>query len=76
MQTIINDRFTRESLEIELNKYFLQNQEVCSMCSVNIQVEYKAEPNIFIEIDLIGYYGQENCTLASLPTNLTMNGYE
>lgn len=76
MQTIINDGFTRESLENELNKYFLQNQEVCRMCSKDMKLQYKTEPNIFIEIDLMGYYGQENCTLASLPTNITMNGYE
>jgi len=30
-----------------------------------MQVQYKTEPNIFIEIDLMGYYGQENCTLSS-----------
>jgi len=34
LQTIINDGFTRGSLDTELNKYFLQNQEVCNMLTV------------------------------------------
>lgn len=74
MQIIMQNGFTRESLETELNIYFKQNQEVCNICTNNVQIQYKTQPNIFIEIDLMGYYGQENCTLSSIPTNLTING--
>jgi len=74
MEIIIKDGFTRESFETELNKYFKQNEEVCNICTNNIQIQYITEPNIFIEIDLMGYYGQENCTLESIPMNLMING--
>jgi hypothetical protein len=73
MQVIVKNGFTRESLENELNKYYSQNDDVCNICTKNVQIEYVTEPNIFIEIDLMGYYGQENCTLASIPINLTIN---
>jgi hypothetical protein len=73
MQVIVKNGFTRESLENELNKCYFQNYDVCNICTKNVQIEYVIEPNIFIEIDLMGYYGQETCTLASIPINLTIN---
>lgn len=68
--------FTKEILETELHKYISTRQEICNSCSSYIETMHEVEPHIFIDVDLLGYYGDANCKISSIPTTIMINKIE
>lgn len=77
MKIIVQNNFTKEILEKELETCYSKNlTKKCSSCLKNVQIKYNIQPNIFVEVDLMGYYGQESCQLGTIPFSIMMNGYK
>jgi len=60
-------------VETEINKCISRRQELCNSCCNYIDTIYEVEPHIFIDVDLLGYYGDVNCKIASIPTTIMIN---
>ncbi|XP_050065364.1 uncharacterized protein LOC126554327 [Aphis gossypii] len=73
MKTIAKKGFTKETLETEINKCISRRQELCNSCCNYIDTIYEVESHIFIDVDLLGYYGDVNCKIASIPTTIMIN---
>lgn len=74
MEKIVKTGFIKEVLEKETNIYVQNKEELCAVCTTKVQIKYIAQANFYIELDLMGYYGQYNCTLATIPTNSIVYG--
>lgn len=65
--------FNQETLETEINKYLSTRQELCNSCCNYMETVYEVEPHIFIDVDLLGYYGDANCKISSISTTIMIN---
>lgn len=73
MNIIGKKGFSKEILETEIHKYISTRQELCYSCCTYIETMYEVEPHIFVEVDLLGYYGDSNCKISSIPTTIMIN---
>lgn len=59
---------------MEVKKCLDNDNEVCKSCLKSATITYTMEPHIiFIEVDLMGFYGNENCTVSSIPETIIIN---
>jgi len=65
--------FSKEILETEIHKYISTGQELCKSCCNYMKIMHEVEPHVFIEVDLLGYYGNANCKISSIPTAIMIN---
>jgi len=73
MKILGTQGFNKETLETEINKYLSTRQELCNLCCNYMETMYEVEPHIFIDVDLLGYYGDANCKISSIPTTIMIS---
>jgi len=65
--------FSKEILETEINKYISTRKELCKSCCNYMEIMHEVEPHVFIEVDLLGYYGNANSKISFIPTTIMIN---
>ncbi|KAL5237552.1 hypothetical protein ACI65C_004962 [Semiaphis heraclei] len=65
--------FSKEILETEIHKYISTRLEQCKSCCNYMEIMHEVEPHVFIEVDLLGYYGNAKCKISSIPTAIMIN---